>query len=61
MKAPKTSRIFLCLTEPQAFWLLLLLESTLAAADPSKATRSYAAVLRKIDKVSRGKSRRAAA
>lgn len=36
------------LSEPQAFWLSILLESTLSAADPSRATKSYVAVLKKL-------------
>lgn len=36
------------LTEPQAFWLSILLESTLSAADRSRATASYEATLKKL-------------
>lgn len=44
----KLERIVLELSEPQAFWLGILLDSTLSAAIPSKATASYTAVLRKL-------------
>jgi len=36
------------LTEPQLFWLTILLESTLSAADASRATSSYGAILKKL-------------
>jgi hypothetical protein len=44
--AMKTKKIEL--TEPQMFWLRILLETTLSAADRSKATASYEAVLAKL-------------
>jgi hypothetical protein len=36
------------LSDAQAFWLELILESTVAAARPHKGTKSYVAILRKL-------------
>ncbi len=38
------------LTEPQVFWLTVLLESTLSGADPSRGTKSYVSALATLRK-----------
>lgn len=44
---PKTT-VTIRLTEPQASWLEILLESTLNAHDPAPCVQSYEAILRKL-------------
>lgn len=51
MKRETMRKAVLALTEPQRFWLEVLLETTLAAALPSKATASYKAALRKLQAI----------
>ena len=48
--------ITLTLTEPQCFWLSILIESVLNGGERHKQTQSYEAVLRKLNAIKRAEA-----